>query len=127
MSGNVNSWGVYPWFIEDGEELIAPSDLERFKNLSPYGKVFKCINEDGEYITLKYGEEIYQVKSRLYKQVNASIFSIGTEVRLAKKPEVTGIIVDINWHIKNSSLLYYISVGGKRKSKRYINDELIKI
>ena len=127
MSYNVNTKGLYPWFIDDGEELIAPSDLERFKNLSPYGKVFECIDEDGEYITLKYGEEIYHVKPKLYKQVGASIYPIGSEVRLTIKPEVTGVIIDINWHSKNNAPLYYISVNGKRKSTRYMNDELIKI
>lgn len=127
MSENKNTSGLYPWFIEDGEELIAPLDLDKFRSLSPYGKVFECIDEDSEYITLKYGDEEYRVKPILYKQVAAPIFTIGSQITLTKKPEFVGVIIDINWHNKDNSPMYFISVDGKRKSTRYKNDNLSKI
>lgn len=127
MSENKNTWGLYSWFVEDGEQLIAPSNLDKFRSISPYGKVFECIDEDSEYITLRYGEEEYRVKPKLYKQVSAPLFTIGSKVKLTKKPEVAGVIVDINWHSKENSPMYFISVGGKRKSTRYMNDDLSEI
>lgn len=48
------TWGIYPWFIENGAECINPLDLERFKKLSPYGKVFECIAKDHEYIVRSF-------------------------------------------------------------------------
>lgn len=127
MSENKNTWGLYPWFVEDGEQLIAPLDLKKFRSLSPYGKVFECIDEDSAYVTLRYGEEVYRVKTKLYKQVSAPIFTIGSAVRLTKKPEVVGVIIDINWHSKENTPMYFISIDGKRKSTGYMNDDLSKI
>ncbi|WP_346352912.1 DUF6960 family protein [Azotosporobacter soli] len=127
MSRNKNTWGLYPWFIENGEQLIEPLDLEKFKRLSPYGKIFECIDEDNEYITLKYGEEVYQVKAELYKQVNAPIFTFGNKVRLTEKLETIGVIIDINWHNKENTPIYLIEINGKRKSTRYMETDLSMI
>ena len=43
-------WGLYPWFIEHGTELIHPDDLEKFRKETNNCKVFQCI-EEGNYIT----------------------------------------------------------------------------
>ena len=127
LSNFKNSWGLYPWFVEDGEQLISPSDLESFKKISPYGKVFKCTDEIGVYIVLKYGKNEFKVKPDLYKTIENPIFEIGCNVRLSKDNTQEGTIEDINWHYKNNTPFYYISVNGKRKSTRYFNEDLSAI
>ena len=122
-----NSWGLYPWFIEDGEHLIFPSDLESFKKVSPYGKVFKCIDEVDGYLVLQYGKDTFRVKSTLYKMVDKPLFEIGCNVKLVKDNTQEGTIEEINWHHKNDMPMYYISINGKRKSTRYFNQDLIAI
>jgi len=53
-------WGLYPWCIEHGTELIHPDDLEKFKKETNNCKIFKCI-EEGNYITLKYSDTTAKV------------------------------------------------------------------
>ena len=127
MNISTNSWGLYPWFIEDGEQLIFPSDLERFKKLLPNGKVFKCIHEVDGYLVLEYGKNTFRVKSDLFKPVDKPIFEIGCNVRLVKEHEQEGTIEAINWHYKNDEPMYYLIINGKRKSTRYFNEDLIAI
>ncbi|RCX18762.1 hypothetical protein DFR58_10431 [Anaerobacterium chartisolvens] len=125
MKKFINSWGLYPWFIEDGEYLIFPKDIESFKKLSPYGKVFRCIDEVDGYLVLKYGNETFRVKSDLYKIVDAPFFEIGCNVKLVKDNTQVGTIEEIQWHQKNKVPMYYISINGKQKSTRYFNEDLI--
>ena len=125
MSKFKDSWGLYPWFIEDGEQLIFPDDLESFKNLLPYGKVFNCIDEVDGYLVLQYGKCTFRVKPDLYKTVNQPRFVIGCNVKLAKDNTQEGTIEEINWHQKNNSPIYYISINGKKKSTRYFDEDLI--
>lgn len=125
MSRFKDSWGLYPWFIEDGEHMIFPSDLESFKKLLPYGKVFNCIDEVGGYLTLRYGKDTFRVKPDLYKAVNKPRFEIGCNIKLTKDNTQEGTIIEINWHHKNDSPIYYISINGKRKSTRYNDEDLI--
>ncbi|WP_442944352.1 DUF6960 family protein [Nostoc sp.] len=49
-------WGLYQWFSEYGEHLIFSKNIERFKALLPNDKVFHCINEDNNFLTLQYNE-----------------------------------------------------------------------
>ena len=49
-----NKWGTYPWFLEYGIDLIHPDDLEHFKKEAHNCKVFECVSEDAQFITLKY-------------------------------------------------------------------------
>ena len=64
------SWGYYPWFPEDGDHFINPCDLENFKNIIPYGKIFNCIDDTDEYITLQHKKMTFKVKKELYKIIN---------------------------------------------------------
>ncbi|MEF3304118.1 DUF6960 family protein [Paenibacillus sp. GYB003] len=118
------TWGLYPWFAEDGEAWIDPADLPRFQALIPYGKLFQCI-EDGEYLTLRYGSDAFRVKPGLYKPVSAApAFGFGSEVTVKSKPELRGRIAGIEWHFKNEAPFYYIEANGKRKSTRYAESDL---
>ena len=69
----IGKCGLYQWFEEDGIDLIHPDNLEGFRKLMPNGKVFKCIDEKVDFITLQYGKELYNVNPKLFK-----IVSIGT-------------------------------------------------
>ena len=62
-------WGLYQWFEEHGIEFIHPEDVDNFKALIPNGKVFECVKDDGQYITLKYADMNYRVKRDIFKPV----------------------------------------------------------
>lgn len=122
-----DTWGLYQWFPEYGEDMIYIDDLEKFKELSPNGKVFKCIDENKDYLFLVYGEEIYRVKLDLYKQVEKPLFQIGDKVKLIKDSSQEVIILEVSWHYKNNEPIYYISSNGKKKSSRYTNKDFVHI
>lgn len=48
--------------------MICKDDLESFIALMPYGKVFECVKENEEYITIAYGKNKYMVKSELFSE-----------------------------------------------------------
>ncbi len=117
------TYGLYPWFAEHGYDLIKSEDVEAFIRLSPFGKVFECIEKNEEFITLKYAENTYSVKALIYKKVENPLFIYGTEV-IIKNSNQVAIIRDIHWHYKSNEPIYYIEINGKRKSKRYFEHEL---
>lgn len=119
------SWGLYPWFTEHGEEMIFSDDLSKFKDLSPYGKVFKCEEENEDYIVLSYGIEAFRVKPQLFKKIPKPAFQIGERVKLMKDQVQEAVIVEVNWHIKNKEHIYYITLNGKKKSSRYKEKDLV--
>lgn len=121
------TWGIYPWFEEDGEELIEERYRDKFRRLKPYGKIFRCVGERDEFIELQYNGHSYLVKPQLFKKVPTPKFNFGDTVRLRKKPEVIGTISEINWHNQTEKEMYFIEVDGKKKSSRYFSEELISM
>lgn len=55
------------------------------------------------------------------------VFIYGELVSPVKHSDIIGKITDIIWHFKNYEYNYYISVNGKKKSKRYYSDDLFKV
>ena len=124
MNEFVGTWGLYPWFPTDDESLVMAADRARFRLLLPYGRVFQCIGQEQGFITIRYGEEAFRVKPNLFKNVASPAFSFGEKVRLAKRPEVVGVVRDILWHHTQNAEMYFLEVGGKKKPSRYFADEL---
>lgn len=123
MDNFVGYWGLYPWFDEDGAEMIHEDSYEALKELNPYGKVFYCDSIDGNYIVLKYGDKNYKVSKELFKMVKKPKFNIGEEVIIVKK-DIVAVVTQINWHHAKSEEFYHLSVDGKRKSNRYFSCDL---
>jgi hypothetical protein len=116
-------WVLYPWFQEHGASLIHPEDLERLEQLGPYGTVWKRLGTDGEYTVLTARHQTVRVRPDLIVEVPALAFDYGQEVRLIAK-DLTGVVEEIGWHHKHSRPFYLLSIGGKRHSRRYWDDEL---
>lgn len=116
-------WGTYPWFVEHGIELIHPEDLDSFMKEANNCKVFECVGE-GEYITLKYNDNCYKVRDKLFKPVPAPKYNFGNIVRIKNTDEEV-TITDIMWHFGNREHYYLVCAGNKKKSKRYFESELI--
>jgi len=66
------TWGLYPWFEEHGAELVHSDDIDEFRKLSPYGKVFLRTGEDNGFIRLAYGDRTFHVKPDLFQPVPRS-------------------------------------------------------
>ena len=116
-------WGTYPWYVEHGVDLIHPDDLESFKQESNNCKVFECIKES-DYITLKYNDNCYKVKDKLFKTVPVPKYKFGENVKIKKNGE-EAIITDIMWHYDKREHYYFVSVKKKKKSRRYFEAEFM--
>ncbi len=118
-----SKWGTYPWFMEHGADLIHPDDLDAFKQEANSSKVFECM-EESDYITLRYNDKCYRVREKLFKFVPVPKYDFGECVKLKKNGE-EAIIIDIMWHYGKQEHYYLVSIGGKKKSKRYLEIEFV--
>ncbi len=116
-------WGIYPWFESLGTEWIHPDDVEALIKESSNCKVFECIEETEEYITIRYNQNCYRVKKKWLKLVPTPRFTFGQFVKIKKYNEIVTII-DIIWHFKRKEPYYFVRSNNKKKSKRYFTDEL---
>ncbi|MFN9753482.1 MAG: DUF6960 family protein, partial [Planctomycetota bacterium] len=113
-------WGLYPWFPEHGESMIHPDDVAAVKDLTPNGKVFQVIEEDGTYLVLSYGEVRFRAKPDLFRAVDRPDKQIGDAVEVESKGEPkSGTIVGIEWHHQRNEPFYFVAIDGKQSSKRY--------
>lgn len=118
-----SKWGIYPWVIEHGADMIHPTDLEAFKQEVNSSKVYECI-EVSDYITLRYNNNCYRVRDKLFKIVPVPKYDFGEIVKI-KKNEEEAIITDIMWHYGKQEHYYLIAIRGKKKSKRYSETEFV--
>ena len=58
-----------------------------------------------------------------YKMVDEPKFKLKSYVRIVKK-SIVGQLIEINWHFKDNEPFYYLEIEGKRRSRRYKENEL---
>ncbi len=114
-------WGTYPWFAEHGIHLIHPDDLEAFKQEVSNSKIFECVKE-GDYITLRYHDNYYRVKKKLFKPVPSPKYVFGEKVKIKENGQ-EAVITDIMWHYDKKKHYYFVTINDKRKSRRYLDSE----
>ena len=118
-----NKWGLYQWFEEHGRDLIHSGSLDDFVNAKPSGKVFYCRDSKNGYLILEYGKESFSVKPSLFKEVSDPLFQIRQKVT-TNTGNIVYIITDINWHFGKNDPFYYLSIDGKKKTKRYFSEDI---
>ena len=117
--------GLYRWSELYNENYIHIQDLEKIREFHSNGKVFQCIDENIDYITLKYGNDTFRVKPELYSMINEKLLPIGSIVKLKKYPDMNAIIIDNRWHGDKEEPMYFITLNGKKKTKRYFLEDFI--
>lgn len=127
ISGSV-SWALCPWFEESGDHLVHPDDLERLRAFRPYGVVFQVLSEEGDYIKIACGDDVFRINGQFLRIIEPEegwLFDIGETVSVQGR-DYTGTIVGISWHYKEEKPMYGLMVDGKRKNKRYWPKDLRK-
>ena len=119
-------WGTYPWFEEDGDELIHPDDRGNIKILIGNSKAYEFVKKDDGYNELKYGENVFRIKDVLKKELPEPNYKIGETVMIKNKDCIGAVITDVMWHTSMQKYYYYLSVNGKKKTRRYFDDDLTK-
>ena len=118
-----NTWGTYNCFQGRDEELIDPECRADFFALDPVDKVFECISEQGDMITLRYGKQTFQVKAECYMVVPQPLHNVGDIVEIIDKA-ATGKILERKWHYKDNEPFYFLEINGKRNKRRYKDFEI---
>lgn len=117
-----SQWGLYPWFEERGANLVHPDDLDDFRKLMPYGKVFFCQSKN-EFLVLRYQNSHYRVRPQLFSEVPAPEFTFGQLVHVRETGDPAQID-EIHWHHQRAKPIFFVTFGGRRNKKRFWADDL---
>jgi hypothetical protein len=117
------SWGLHPP-VEPGDPLVHPDDLDALVKLFAYGRVFHCVDDQDGWLTLRYGSTTYRVRPQHYRPVPLLSFDFGQLVQEREGARRVGVVVDILWHSTLGRPMYFIAVGGRKRSRRYFDEEL---
>lgn len=121
----MNIWGLYLWLPGDSNDSIHPDDLKLFKATASNVKVFECVEEDALWLTLRYGNNSFRVKRKLFKTLLPPRFIFNQKVEVKNKAhEEDAVISDVMWHFDKKEYYYFIQLNKKKKSKRYFENEL---
>jgi hypothetical protein len=118
------SWGLHPP-VQPGDPLIHPDDLDALVELFAYGRVFHCVDDHDGWLTMRYRASTYRVRPERFRPVGPLRFGFGDRVQEREGARRVGSVVDISWHAKLGRPMYFIEVHGKRRSRRYFDDELM--
>ena len=117
-----DTFGLYQWNVSLGVDYIYPDDINKALKAKPFGNVRRCIEDDGIYLTLEKEGMIFRGKRDLYVLIPTPKYKIGESVKLKKYFDKEVIIKDIGWHFKDEKHMYFVSIDGKVKTKRYYEE-----
>ncbi|WP_147320863.1 DUF6960 family protein [Hymenobacter lapidiphilus] len=119
-------FGLYGWTPEYGYRYIHPANRRSFEWLEPVGKVFEKIDENDDWITLRYDEQQFFVSAELFKELyQKPPFSFGDQVRTTAPPAHQGLVSDVFFDERADTFQFQV-VEKKRKIQRVFEaDELV--
>ena len=115
---------LYPWFEELGPQWIHPQDIDAFRQLFPYRRVFTVLDQQDGFTRIAHGDQVFRVKPSLLESVSTPRFTVGQVVRIPGK-DGEAVIEGIYWHFKDRKPYFMVRYKGKLKSKRYWAEDLV--
>jgi hypothetical protein len=110
--------------VIDNLELVHPS-YHDFVKQNRIQTIYKCIGIDADYLIIRSRSFDLKVKpDAIHSLLPTPAFEWGSSVQEVSRPEIKGVIEDLIWHQNKQDFLYYLSVGGKRKTRQYQANEL---
>ncbi len=122
-------WIDLIYYIDEHQEinklnLLHPEDVKAFQFNKPFS-LCECIKVEDDYVTIQNKDNSFRIKKEAIKRMMPTPkFKWGEKVWQISKPENKAIIDDFFWHHKDEKYFYQISIGGKRQSKRYSENDL---
>jgi hypothetical protein len=108
-------------------ESVNVSDWDYVKT-NMTNTIYICTGIENDYLIVKSKKTTLRIKPNLIKGYLPFPKFIWNEKVIQKsKPEIEAIIDDFIWHQNHQQYYYHIYVNGKRKSKRYTENDLIKV
>jgi len=104
--------------------LLHPEDVKVFQLNQPFS-FCKCIKVENDYLTIRNKTHSIRIMKEAIKKIMPTPkFIWNDKVCQITKPEIEAVIDDFYWNHKDEKYFYQISVGGKRKSNRYDENDL---
>ena len=90
------------------------------------GRVVYYELRSSEVITISYKDKSYDIPLDKMQKIETPKFTYGDFVSPVNHLEIVGIISDMIYHGDKKAPMYFIEISGKKKSKRYFDDDLIR-
>lgn len=115
----IGMWGVC-FLLNECDGQLVPSEL--FQAVVQYE-----ISEDQTAAVITYPMQGVRIATDMIMPLKSPPrFVVGDLVSPANHPEKVGVIREVGWHFNKNAYIYFISIDGKKKHKRYYSDDLIK-
>lgn len=122
----MEKWGICT--PHDIINKVHPEDAEKFQKTFYFQNIVRLVGEEGGYIKINYAEHIFRVKPELLHEIAKPKFSVGEKVIVESQGErKQAVILDDNWHFKQAEHFYFVSVNGKKRTRRYFEREIEKV
>lgn len=120
------TYGLYSWTPAYGFRYVHPANRRTFEWLEPLGKVFEKIDENDEWILLRYDEQQFKVLPELFKELyEKPAFSFG-DVVATRTPAHQGLVSDVFYDEATGAFRFQL-VERKRKVARVFEAEELKL
>ena len=115
------SHALLPRYVP-GVGLVHPDDDAAASLLRPHCKVFRITGEAEGWALLAYAGTTLRVRPSTIEPIDTGARDVGELVALRDGSEAE--VLSVTWHHNEQQPFYTLKVAGKKKSKRYWNDDL---
>jgi hypothetical protein len=121
-----NKWINFPWLPGQGmDNLIHPADLELLQEQGMGIGLVLCMEDEGEYLKVRYKSNVLRVKKTGVKNVYPSpAFTWGQKVTIKNKQITDCEIEDVIWHHNEMRYFYRLKVENKINKRRYFEEDI---
>lgn len=90
--------------------------MDDFVGVSPFGRVFQCTGEDGDWLVVRYGTREFRATRALFREafmrVPNTAFEVGQTVRVKEKDK-RAVVENMVWHHGKGLANYYLRIEGR--------------
>lgn len=86
-----------------------------------FQRVVRILGVNGDLARIAFGREESEILMERVQPVSNIAFEVGDHVTCQSG---TATIRDVIWHFRNRVPNYYLEMGGKQLSRRYLNEDL---
>jgi hypothetical protein len=120
---SASTWGHLRFFPGRDEKFVRPDDVERLKEYGYFGVMFQEVAREGDYLVLEHQGEVFRVHAVLFKRMPHPDFVPGDQVIASRE---LAMVSDFCWHYDKDEYYYFVTIRGKKKSKRYFLADLVR-
>lgn len=123
-------YGHYPWWPEEGDAWIHPSDVALARTLIPGPRIWRREGSEGSYLVIHYGELRLRLQRALWIEVEHEGFDIGDPIEILphgmKNDAQVGTIREMHWEPHEGRIEYQILTADQTPLETWFHSEDMK-